>query len=652
MKGYKLLLALAAFAAGGVFLAGCGPQPGSATLSNLLSDSIYGSVAFDEGIDTNALSAGQEIGFTITPDTDYFIGTVTVNGTAIVSDGAGEDENSAHYTVTLNQGVNRLTATFDIDPTVDIVRQFKLPVDDRTGYDLLNRTQYLDFRADGIEQVRTTYLDEDAFMNFVDGDTTHVETLHYGYTVKVRYLSIDTPESTSELEEWGKSASLFNKSRLVNAKHVILQSQGRAMYPTAEDGGNQSVWASTVDANGRNLAYVWYTDEADPKISDFRCLNLEMVYNGYSFGTGSIEDSGLEYYKVFEKARRSAEANKRGMFSDQPDPNYYYGKPVEKTLKEIYAGTTKGGVDSQDNDEYTLYAVEGYVSRKVEGAFYFQDKYDYQQQGTEPVEAYGMYVFTYAQTAIQPGNHIRVIGVLSEYGGNLQMMGISWKTIDPDPDRDTTILDDGAVTPVVPVKVTEEQWESSDYCYNHVLVEFVNDDGTPLAVNAQDEKSSTRVSGVYNDYAEGGTHSLNKYNETYPFYNDNNKLIFRGALGSDSGTKLRITVAQEILLVYGSEISYTYKFFTGGENYFLAGNPEAVAYKAGYYDYGSGANVFEDFKDEWEAVADTVTPEVYTRKQFNLTGISQYYTSTSGKTESWTINIVKAGDVTFTGTLA
>ena len=96
------------------------------------------------------------------------------------------------------------------------------------------------------------------------------------------------------------------------------------MYPTLGEGQDEKTWESTTDSNGRNLAYVWYTDEANPRINDFRCLNLEMVYNGYSYGTGSIADSGLEYYKVFEKARRSAEANKRGMFSGEKDANYWY----------------------------------------------------------------------------------------------------------------------------------------------------------------------------------------------------------------------------------------------------------------------------------------------------------------------------------------
>ena len=51
----------------------------------------------------------------------------------------------------------------------------------------------------------------EGFMNYVDGDTTHVEAKNLGYTIKIRYLGIDTPESTSEIEKWGLTASYYSK---------------------------------------------------------------------------------------------------------------------------------------------------------------------------------------------------------------------------------------------------------------------------------------------------------------------------------------------------------------------------------------------------------------------------------------------------------
>lgn len=619
----------------------------TAVLVDNISSSIYSTVTFDESYDFSNLKVGQNLGFTIIPEQDYTVASVTNSGTVVESDGDN------HYTVTLKSGSNRLTATYDLDPTVNVVEQFKLNVSEATFADIMERWARvdLDFRKDGIEQAQTLYTwteisgedEESYFINYVDGDTTHVETLHYGYTVKIRYLSIDTPESTSELEEWGKSASLYNQGQLEKAKRIILQSQGRAMYPD-----DSTKWASTTDSNGRNLAYVWYSEVENPTIDDFKCLNLEMVYQGFSFGVGSIEDCGLEFYKALDKANRSAELNKRGMYSGELDPNYWYDDPVEVTMAEIYEGTINGGTTMANGnpnplvDEKTLYKVKGYVSRKVGGAFYFQDNYDYEQTGTEPVDAYGLYVFTYAQTSIQVGQYISVVGVLSEYSGTLQMMGVSWKTINPDPERDITIIDETKQT-IVPIKVASSDWNDASYSYNHVLVELVDD----VYSYGPTQKLGTLQ-------PDGGSHSINHYNEKYPFYNTSNKCIFFGGLGSTSGTGIRMTLDQEILLSYGTEISYTYKFFTGGTNYYYPGYPEYVAYIQGEdIDAVSGyGNPFEDFEDEWNEHKDDpeLQTEVYTRKQFHLTGISQYYVSTSGKNACYTVNIVASGDVSVTAT--
>jgi endonuclease YncB( thermonuclease family) len=89
-------------------------------------------------------------------------------------------------------------------------------------------TNKLDFQDDGVERMLTSSdyapnKDSDVFVNYVDGDTTHFTTYNGLYTVKVRYLGVDTPESTSEIEVWGKSASNFNKGILKAAKHILVQ---------------------------------------------------------------------------------------------------------------------------------------------------------------------------------------------------------------------------------------------------------------------------------------------------------------------------------------------------------------------------------------------------------------------------------------------
>ena len=194
-------------------------------------------------------------------------------------------------------------------PDVDVVANTKMKISD----DLFNKvmksksngnfsTDYCDFNVDGVEKMLTTtdYPEGEAgsvFTNYTDGDTTAFTSYNGLYTVKVRYLAIDTPESTSEIEEWGKSASIFNKQTLSAAKHVIVQSAGCAKTGEAA--------VADIDGYQRSLAYVWYSTAEHPTKNDFRNLNLEMVYNGFSVFSGERADMDEDFYNSFMKASSS-----------------------------------------------------------------------------------------------------------------------------------------------------------------------------------------------------------------------------------------------------------------------------------------------------------------------------------------------------------
>ncbi len=613
-----------------------------ATWVDLTANSHYGKVTVENP--DASYEVGDTLRFSVKAIDDFFVDKVTVNG-EIAS--KGED---GYYSYTLKRGVNKISVSYIVDKDIDWVDRFKLNIDEDTFYHVMNSIDYLDFRVDGIEQMQTEFTSgSNAFVNYVDGDTTHVSTLHYGYTVKIRYLGIDTPESTSELEEWGKSASIYNKSVLSNAKHIVLESQGWAR-------GDENK-SATADGNQRSLAYVWYTDKEDPTLNDFRCLNLEMVYQGFSQGIGSIEDMGEDFYWAFDAANKSAQVNKRHQYSGQPDPNYFYyskdNPPVEKTLKEVYDSVTISSTpytlstplfdvdDTHTNCSKTLYKLSGYVTRKINGAFYFQDKPSYEMptDGTLP-EAYGMYVFTYAQTPIKVGDYVNVIGVLSSYSGTLQMMGVSYHDFDADPYRDIQIdsLKSVPADQIKPIELTKEQYNqyggaSNHKNLNHVLVSF------------KDEIYCYKD----NTFTDGGIHEVDRYNTHYPFYCTNNKLIFFGALGSSSDkSAVRIVEDQNVLVTYGTENSHTYKFYTGGTNYY---NPAGAEY---VYNYkGQSGNVLTTDNaetDEEMAIAVRLITTEYQAKKIRLTGIWGNYISTSGKNYRDQITIVSSLDVNINGT--
>ena len=615
MRNKKQLLLIAA----ALILGACNnaeekPAP-VATILDATVGSLYGTVS-DFSLDLKGqYKPGEELKFKVTPGEDFSIRAVTVNNEA-ATPVEGEE---GFYKYTLKEGQNRVMATYDVDKNKDFVDAFKLNIPDEVFTKVMldaptnasaadRESKYYDFRRDGIEQVNLK-----GFINYVDGDTTHVETVNYGYTVKIRYLGIDTPESTSEIEEWGKSASNYNKSLWSNAKKAILVSQGWAR-------GDEEK-AATADGNQRSLAYVWYTTKDNPTKSDFRCLNLEMVYQGFSQGVGSVSDMGKEYYLAFDKANMSAEVNKRHQYSGEVDPNYYYGTPIEITMKELYMD---GGVKSHYVDQKTLYRIHGYVSRKIGGAFYFQDKPSYTQSGTDLPEAYGLYVFSYAQTDIAVGDEVSVIGALSEYSGNVQLQGISYNTINVDPNRDTQIITSG--NEIKPIEMSAAQFDSKK-SYDSVLVKFTE---TLYAYN----KTST-YNGETQDSGEGGIWEVNKYNEHYPFYNTSNKLIFFAHAGSESGKEIRLTQDQDILISYRTETSYSYKFWTGGTvNY----NPKGAEY------------VYPTLSQD-EAIAAKLITKEYKAKMFDFTGICQNYVSSSGKTQQYQLAIVAPGDITIKGVI-
>lgn len=141
------------------------------------------------------------------------------------------------------------------------------------------------FVEDGIGQVRLA--------RTIDGDTAHFYDLNGDY-IKVRFLGINTPESTYENDPWGKAASRYTAEKLRNAKTIVLESSG-----------------ARTDAYERYLAYVW-VDEV--------LLNLQIVQEAYSHSTLSSKD---KYFEIFNKAGNAAMKTGR-RFYGEIDPEYDY----------------------------------------------------------------------------------------------------------------------------------------------------------------------------------------------------------------------------------------------------------------------------------------------------------------------------------------
>ena len=127
----------------------------------------------------------------------------------------------------------------------------------------------LDWESDTLKQEVTVKM-------FVDGDTTHFNDPKHQISsngvVKARYLAVNTPESTGAVEEYGKAASNFTKETLSKAVSIVLESSEAGKWGT--------------DSNGRQLVWVWYKTSEN---ADYRCLNIELLQNGYAVGSSAAE---------------------------------------------------------------------------------------------------------------------------------------------------------------------------------------------------------------------------------------------------------------------------------------------------------------------------------------------------------------------------
>lgn len=129
---------------------------------------------------------------------------------------------------------------------------------------------------------------EVTFNQSVDGDTAWFDI--DGEKTKVRFLYIDTPESTNEIEPYGKEASEFTKNALSNASKIELELNN--------DG-------DTTDKYNRLLAWVF----VDGKLLQEELASAGLVEKFYDYGYD------YTYKKEIIAADKSAKENAVGLYS-------------------------------------------------------------------------------------------------------------------------------------------------------------------------------------------------------------------------------------------------------------------------------------------------------------------------------------------------
>lgn len=264
--------------------------------------------------------------------------------------------------------------------------------------------------------------------SFIDGDTVHFNTDDPAFDngiVKARFLGVNTPESTGQVEPWGKAASNFTKETLSNATSVIIESES-------------SEW-ELDSTGGRYLLWVWYKTET----SDYRLINLELLQEGFSIAN----NIGRYAYKdVLQSAFNQALELGRRVNGAEKDPNYDYGRPSPMTLRYIRENLT--GENSVVDRRVSFEALITYV----EGTTIYVEDYD-----EETEQSYGMTIFlgmspTSAVLNItKEGNIVDFCGVVT-YSENFgyQVSSIERMAMKPDYKYNSNLVSkDNAVVPTV-----------------------------------------------------------------------------------------------------------------------------------------------------------------------------------------------------------
>lgn len=124
----------------------------------------------------------------------------------------------------------------------------------------------------------------------VDGDTIVVEM--NGREYRVRYIGVDTPESTTKQECYGKEAARFN-AKLVEGQTVRFERD-----------------VNETDRFGRLLRYVY--------LANGEMVNEVLVREGYALARSFPPD--VKYQDRFREAEREAKQRRRGLWRACPNP--------------------------------------------------------------------------------------------------------------------------------------------------------------------------------------------------------------------------------------------------------------------------------------------------------------------------------------------
>lgn len=155
-------------------------------------------------------------------------------------------------------------------------------------------------QSNNVEQKQATNnapvkLEKAVVTRHIDGDTVEVK-LEDGKKAKVRFIGVNTPESTTKHEPYGKEASDFTKSQLLG-KTVYLE----------KDAGD-------TDKYGRLLRYVWLEVPKEINESEIKSKMFNAILASEGYAQQMTISPNVKYADYFKKFCAEARENNKGLW--------------------------------------------------------------------------------------------------------------------------------------------------------------------------------------------------------------------------------------------------------------------------------------------------------------------------------------------------
>ncbi|BDG45991.1 thermonuclease family protein [Parageobacillus sp. KH3-4] len=155
----------------------------------------------------------------------------------------------------------------------------------------------------------------------IDGDTARFMVNGREYTT--RFLFIDTPESTIQIEPYGKEASRFTCSRLSRG-NITLETDGNTLF----------------DKYHRLLAWVWIGD----KLLQEEIAKVGLVEDFYDYGDYKYED---RIRAAMDEAKQSG----AGMYKASSPKTNSSNRPTTKQTHKTESENQESAAKSPDNQQ-------------------------------------------------------------------------------------------------------------------------------------------------------------------------------------------------------------------------------------------------------------------------------------------------------------